>query len=82
MNSRIIKFLVGYYSTRMDLPYMRAKALHYGLEFPGVGELYHWDLYYTVRYKLGLSRNSLANACDWLGIEGKTPIDKSVWRKS
>ena len=76
------KIIVGYYSTRMDLPYMRAKALHYGLDFPGAGELYHWDLYYTVRYKLGLSRNSLANACDWLGIEGKTPIDKDVWRKA
>jgi uncharacterized protein YprB with RNaseH-like and TPR domain len=27
-----------------------------------------------------LSRNSLDNACDYLGIKGKTPIDKNTWR--
>lgn len=87
--------LVGYYSTRFDLPYIRAKALHYGLDFPGYTlqrnstgkfysrpELIHWDLYYTVRRNLGISRKSLDSACDYLGIEGKTPISKSAWRKA
>jgi uncharacterized protein YprB with RNaseH-like and TPR domain len=87
--------IVGYYSTGFDIPYIRAKALHYGLEFPGFvsyaddkgrvkveSEVYHWDLYYTVKSKLRLSRKSLDNACDYLGIVGKTPIDKDVWRKA
>ena len=71
------KIFVGYYSTRFDLPYMRSKALHYKLGFPGYGDQYHWDMFYTVRAKLALSRNTLENACDWLGIEGKTPIKTS-----
>lgn len=86
--------LIGYYSTRMDFPYMRAKTLHHGFEFPGfvmkqnhLGKYYsrpekiHWDLYYVVRNKLGLSRNSLMNACRYLGIEGKTPIDPAIWTR-
>ena len=74
--------LIGYYSDRFDMPYIRAKALHHELDFPGYGELYHWDLYWTIRGKLNLSRNSLDNACDYLGIKGKTPIEKDVWRRA
>lgn len=74
--------IVGYYSTRFDLPFVRTKALHYDLDFPGYGEIYHWDLYYTVRAKLCLNRNTLDNACEFLHIDGKTPIDKNVWRKA
>jgi uncharacterized protein YprB with RNaseH-like and TPR domain len=89
------KILVTYYGTRFDIPYIRTKALGWGIEFPGFyikkkynenykmdSEIYHWDLYYTIRNKLKLSRNSLANACDFLGIPGKTPISKDVWRKA
>lgn len=73
--------IMGYYSTGFDLPFVRAKALHYELPFPGYGDIYHWDLYYTVRNKLKISRKSLDNACDFLNIPGKTQIDKSCWRK-
>jgi DNA polymerase elongation subunit (family B) len=76
------KIIIGYNSTNFDLPYMRAKALHYGMDFPGYGENYHWDLYYTVKSKLRLSRKSLDNACDYLNIKGKTPIDKDIWRRA
>lgn len=79
---RKYKIILGYYSTNFDLPFMRAKALHYGLDFPEYGELYHWDLYYTVKSKLKISRKSLDNACDYLNIKGKTPIDKGVWRRA
>lgn len=74
--------IVGYFSTGFDVPYVRSKALHYGIDFPTYGEIYHWDIYYTAREKLCLSRNSLDNVCDYLGIKGKTPIDKEVWRRA
>jgi uncharacterized protein YprB with RNaseH-like and TPR domain len=74
------KIIVTYYGTGFDIPYIRAKALHYGLRFPSFSELYHFDLYYTVKSKLCISRKSLDNACDYLGIEGKTPLDKDTWR--
>ena len=64
------------------MPYMRAKALHYDLNFPGYGEIYHWDLFYTAKSKLRLSRKSLDNVCDYLGIAGKTHLDKDIWRKA
>jgi len=94
------KIIVTYFGTRFDASFLRAKSLHYGLDFPGFvdeiivtksgkevckynAELYHFDLYYLVRSKLGaLSRKSLENVCDWLGIEGKTPLKKSTWRKA
>jgi len=71
-----------YNGTRFDIAYLRTKALHYGIEFPGYGELYHFDLYYTCKSKLNLSRKSLANVTDYLGIEGKTDISKDAWRKA
>jgi uncharacterized protein YprB with RNaseH-like and TPR domain len=74
------RIIIGYFSSGFDIPFVFAKALHYGYEFPGQGDIFHWDLYFTVRNKLHLSRNSLDNACDYLGIKGKTPIDKDVWR--
>jgi uncharacterized protein YprB with RNaseH-like and TPR domain len=72
--------IITYYGTLFDIPYSRAKALHYGLRFPEYLDLFHWDIYFAVRSLLGISRKSLDNACDYLGIEGKTPIDKQVWR--
>jgi len=74
------RILVGYNSDRFDIPFLRARAMKHGLEFPGYGELYTWDLYWTVRSKFRITRKSLDNICDFLGIEGKTPIAKDVWR--
>lgn len=79
---RKYRIIVTYYGTGFDLPFIRTKALRYGLDFPGFGEVYHWDMYYTVRSKLCLSRKSLDNVCDYLGISGKTRIDKNVWRRA
>jgi uncharacterized protein YprB with RNaseH-like and TPR domain len=79
---RRYNIIVGYNSDYFDLPYMRTKALHYGIDFPGYGEVLHWDLYYTAKSKLRLSRKSLDNVCDYLNIHGKTHIDKEVWRRA
>jgi uncharacterized protein YprB with RNaseH-like and TPR domain len=76
------KIIITYYGTGFDLPFVRTKALRYGFKFPGYGDIFHWDMYYTVKNKLCLSRNSLANVCDYLGIYGKTEINKDVWRRA
>ncbi len=52
------------------------------LDFPEHGSLYHFDLYYTVRSKLGISRKSLAVATKFLGIVGKTPVTGAAWAKA
>lgn len=71
--------IVTYYGTMFDIPYTRAKALHYGFDFPEYGDLYHFDLFYLVKSKLKLSRKSLDRACSYLGIEGKTHLDADTW---
>ncbi len=79
---RKYQIIVTYYGTGFDIPYSRAKALHYNLEFPGYGDLYHFDIYYTVKSKLAISRKSLAVATAYLGIPGKTPLTGEVWNKA
>ncbi len=76
--------VVTYYGGdfRYDLPFIRTKAIHYGLEFPGWKALFQYDLYAVVKQKLCLSRNTLDAACDYFGIVGKTPILKSAWRNA
>jgi len=81
--------IVTYYGTSFDLTFLRAKALHYNIDnfpqyvFDGkkmVPELIHFDLYYTCKSKLAsLSSKRLENVCYYLGIVGKTPLDKAVW---
>lgn len=76
------KIIVSYFGTRYDLPFVRTKAMRYGLDILEYGGTYHWDMFYTVKSKMNLSRKSLDNACDYLGIEGKTPINKESWRRA
>lgn len=71
---------IGYYSSYLDLPYTRTRAIKWGYKFPGYGQKYHFDLWYLVRSKLQLSRNSLAVATEFLGIPGKTPLDFTEWK--
>lgn len=47
-----------------------------------VPKFFHWDLYYTVRNKLSLNKNTLANITEFLGIDGKTHLDKSIWLRA
>lgn len=80
--------IVTYYGTNYDLPFIRAKSLRYDLDFPHyrfdgkklIHELSHFDLYFLVKAKLCISRKSLDNVCQYLGIKGKTEIDKEAWR--
>lgn len=75
--------LVGYYSTRFDVPFVRTRALINGLDFPPYGKPYHFDLYYTVRNKFALSRNSLAKAVEMLVRDDeKTHCSAETWSKA
>lgn len=82
--------LCTYFGTIFDMTFLRAKSLHYNIEnFPKytfngkkmVPDLIHFDLYYTCKSKLAsLSSKRLENVCQYLGIVGKTPLDKDFWR--
>lgn len=64
----MLKFdkVVGYFSTRFDIPYIRTRALLNNLDFPLFGSLVHKDLYYIIRNKFKLSNNKLVTACSRL----------------
>ena len=92
---REFKIIVSYYGKGFDLKYIRTKALKYGIDFPGftpqinskghyvvLPEIFHFDLYYTVKRNLALHRKSLEVVTNYFGIDGKTPIKHEVWLRA
>lgn len=78
----IFDVVVTYYGSRCDLPYMRTRALRWKLKFPSYGYKKHIDMYYLVKAKLSLNKNSLQNACALLGIKGKNHVFGDVWLRA
>jgi uncharacterized protein YprB with RNaseH-like and TPR domain len=77
-----VDVLVGYYSTRFDVPFMRTRCEIQGLEFPSYGHVKHMDLYYLIRAKLQLRNNRLATALHALGLEDKTHVGIDIWNEA
>lgn len=72
-------YIVTYYGTGFDLPFLRSRALFHNIPFPPYGSVKHIDVYYIVREKMSLHRKSLAAATEFLGIVGKTPLSGTTW---
>jgi uncharacterized protein YprB with RNaseH-like and TPR domain len=71
--------LVGYYTTGFDHPFINAKALEYGLDFPAPTPKI--DLYYTAKSNLALSRKSMQNVAYFADVEhGKSPVEGRLWK--
>lgn len=72
--------IVGFYSRKYDVPFVRTRAVVHNLPFFNFGEQIHEDLYFNVKYKFKLSRNRMENACRvLLGKTEKTHIDPAKW---
>lgn len=75
--------VVTYYGTGFDLPYIRSRAVYHGILFPEYGQLAHDDLYYIIRNKFKLTRNSLKVACEYLlGETDKTVVEWIHWMRA
>jgi uncharacterized protein YprB with RNaseH-like and TPR domain len=73
--------LIGFYSSRFDLQFLRTRAVILGVPFPFYDEIHQRDVYYMVRNRFSLTRNSLQNACQsLLGKSDKTPMQRHLWR--
>jgi len=73
--------VIGYYSKRFDLPYLRARALNMGVDFPFYGTIQHVDVFDIVKNRFCMSRKSQEVACRFLlGHTDKTHFDGSIWR--
>jgi uncharacterized protein YprB with RNaseH-like and TPR domain len=77
---RKFDIIVGFYSTKYDIPFARTRAHVHHLDFPAFGELQHRDVYYLIKYKFSLSRNSQENAARMLtGKTMKTRMKPEQW---
>lgn len=75
--------LVTYYGTWFDIPFVRTRALKWGInEFPVYGLVRHTDVYYLVKSKLNLNRRRLENVARLLGVKGKTHVKPDTWLKA
>ncbi len=85
--SDIRKFdrIVVYYGTdnRFDLPFIRTRAVFWGLDFPSYKELKVFDMYPVIKRKFQLHRNRLETACDFFGIPSKAHrLLPDIWFKA
>ena len=71
-----------FWGTGFDVPFVRARAMWHKAPFPAYGSISHLDLFYASRRLLKMSRRSLHVVTAFLGIEGKTHLDLSVWNKA
>lgn len=80
----MLKFdlIIGYYSTKYDIPFIRSRCLFHKLNFPIYKTVNHKDLYYMVRRLLALHRNSLEVATKFLGIKGKNHVIGQEWNQA
>lgn len=73
--------LIGYYSKRFDLPYIRTRALNMKVDFPFFGSIQHVDVYDIIKNRFNLSRKTQENACrNLLGDTDKTHFAGAIWR--
>lgn len=77
-----VDIVVGYYSTKFDIPFIRTRAAMW--DYPRIlyQDKYHYDMWFTVRSLYKLTRNSLEQACAMVGIEGKTHVDYALWDRA
>lgn len=89
-DSRIIKSIikrmkkydrvVGQYSSRFDIPFIRTRAEYWDIDFPKYGEIYHTDVWRISRRKLCLHSNRQGSiAQTLLGENIKTRINPDIW---
>lgn len=77
--------LVGYYSKdyRYDIPFLRTRALLWGVDFPLYKEKCFSDCYDLVKKKMKLHRSRLETACEFLGIPSKGHrLNPQVWQRA
>jgi uncharacterized protein YprB with RNaseH-like and TPR domain len=73
--------VVTYYGSGFDLPFLRTRAIFWGLDFPIYKSIYTTDVYYIIKHKFRLHRNRMETACRTFGIPCKThPINPEIWQ--
>jgi uncharacterized protein YprB with RNaseH-like and TPR domain len=75
--------IVGYYSSRFDVPFVRARCAIQKVLFPAFGTIKHTDLFFLIRTRFKISSRRQENACRVvLGKTRKTRLDQKHWRSA
>jgi len=68
---------------RHDLPFLRTRALKWGVDFPLYRDIYLTDVYDIVKGKLRLHANRLENVANFLKIPCKQhKLDPEIWQRA
>jgi len=66
---------------RFDVPYVRTRAVKFGLKFPEYKFQYLSDTWVILKNKFKLGSNRLGSACGFFGIESKQhPLNYDMWQ--
>jgi uncharacterized protein YprB with RNaseH-like and TPR domain len=72
--------LIGYYSSRFDIPFLRSRAVFHGINFPIYQEIKHTDLYFIIKHKFNLHSKRLGVVCEFFHIPSKQhSMNSHVW---
>jgi len=72
--------LIGHYSSRFDLPFLRTRALYWNIEFPTYGEIIQEDVWDIARRVLKLHSNRQDSVSETLlGHSRKTRFSPRHW---
>jgi len=77
--------IIVYYGKdrRHDIPFLRTRAIKYGLDFPKYKELYVTDIYDICKAKLSLHRYRMETSCRFFGIESKGHrLEPDIWNNA
>ena len=73
---------VGQFSTYFDNPFLRTRAVKWGILFPGFGQIWHTDVWAIAKRKLKLHSNRQGSIAETvLGHDVKTRIHPDIWTK-
>jgi len=68
---------------RFDIPFLKTRAVLYGIEFPGYRDLYVEDTYDLAKRNLRLHRNRLESICEFFEIPAKAhKMSPKMWQKA
>ena len=73
---------VGQFSTYFDNPFLRTRAVKWGIPFPEFGQIWHTDVWAIAKRKLKLHSNRQGSIAETvLGHDVKTRIHPDIWTR-
>jgi hypothetical protein len=77
-----VDIVITFFGKGFDVPFIRSRAMFYGMKFPSFGTMIHWDLFFYCKRLFRLTRKSLDRITTFLGIEGKTHLQQEDWAEA